>query len=112
MNVVGLITRDGEFLMVYNPTRDGWELPGGRVEEGEGPEEALRRECMEEAGVEIGKITPLGRLDDETLVFQAPLISMCSEGGEMKADFFSEPPENTVYPASELIMILWMWRRG
>jgi len=31
----------------------GWELPGGKVEPGEHPKDALRREMREELGVEI-----------------------------------------------------------
>jgi 8-oxo-dGTP diphosphatase len=31
----------------------GWELPGGKVEPGERPQDALRREIREELGVEI-----------------------------------------------------------
>lgn len=30
-----------------------WELPGGKVEDGEDPEAAVVRECLEEIGVEV-----------------------------------------------------------
>ena len=39
------------FLMVNNPKRGGWEMPGGKVEEGEDPKDASVREFREEAGV-------------------------------------------------------------
>lgn len=38
-----------EFLMVQDPKR-GWELPGGKIEEGEGPVHCALREFREETG--------------------------------------------------------------
>jgi 8-oxo-dGTP diphosphatase len=52
-----VIIRDGRVLL----TRRGegqhlagmWEFPGGKLEAGESPEEALVRECQEECGIEV-----------------------------------------------------------
>jgi len=58
--VAGLITQ-GDKLLVCQRTRHQtmplkWEFPGGKIEEGEQPRDALRRELEEELGIlaEIG----------------------------------------------------------
>lgn len=52
--VVGCLVRNAknEVLLIKHFKR-GWEIPQGRVEEGENLLDALRREVLEEAGVEI-----------------------------------------------------------
>ena len=41
-----------------------WALPGGRMDAGETPEVAARREVSEEIGLELGAESVVGRLDD------------------------------------------------
>jgi 8-oxo-dGTP pyrophosphatase MutT (NUDIX family) len=41
-----------------------WALPGGRIDEGETPEQAALRELHEEVGLRLGTDSLIGRLDD------------------------------------------------
>lgn len=56
MVVAGLIVRDARILVCQRHRDDThglqWEFPGGKVEPGETPQEALERELREELGVE------------------------------------------------------------
>ncbi|MEU3603672.1 NUDIX hydrolase [Streptomyces sp. NPDC006798] len=42
--------RAGRVLMVFDRYRQSWELPGGRIENGESPRQAAVRELLEESG--------------------------------------------------------------
>jgi len=56
-----LVTEPRGRVLLVRTTRAGWELPGGRVEPGEGLIETGRREALEESGctVEVGRLTGL-----------------------------------------------------
>lgn len=54
--VAAIIEREGKIFATqrgYGEWKDWWEFPGGKIDEGESPEEALRREIREELATEI-----------------------------------------------------------
>lgn len=55
-SVCALVVRDGRLLLARragDPGKGKWDMPGGFVEEGEDPLDALRRELQEETGLDV-----------------------------------------------------------
>ena len=50
---VGSVTKIFTTQRGYGELEGGWEFPGGKIEEGETPQQALKREIMEELDTEI-----------------------------------------------------------
>lgn len=62
IKVVAAIIRNGNKIFAtqrgYGEFKDGWEFPGGKIEENETPEQALVREIKEEldADIKVGEL--------------------------------------------------------
>lgn len=61
--VVGVIEYEGRLLLTRRPAGTHlaglWELPGGKLEPGESPDDGLRRELREELGAEVTSLEPI-----------------------------------------------------
>ena len=72
VKVVAAIIRDGDRIFAtqrgYGEYKDGWEFPGGKVEPGETPQEALVREIKEElaADIVVGELLTTVEYDYQT----------------------------------------------
>ena len=74
---VGAVVHDaaGRLLLIqrgHDPHRGLWSLPGGRIEAGESPEQAIVREVREETGLDVVPGRPVGQvtIPGEGVVFQ------------------------------------------
>ena len=87
------------FLMVYNPKRRGWEMPGGHVKVGETREDGARREFAEEAGyeVELRGVRDLGYCR----AFAAVIGARISISPEMESRFFRKIPDELAFSREE-----------
>lgn len=86
--VAGLLVRDGKALVTQRPhsaPRGGqWEFPGGKVDPGESPQNALCRELREELGIRtrVGKKWASRRHDYPEISIHLHLYQASLEGGE------------------------------
>ena len=70
--VAGIIESDGRVLLCRRHRNSRrfplkWEFPGGKVESGESPENAIRRELNEELGIIVSKIE---KIDDYLYAYE------------------------------------------
>lgn len=66
--VAAIIIKDGKLLATqrgYGDYKDWWEFPGGKIELGESPEDALVREIREELKAEISVGAELCRVEHD-----------------------------------------------
>ncbi len=97
-----LVNKNNEILClkrrpndVHNPSE--WDFPGGRLEEGESPFEGLKRECIEEVGLDIEVQNPLTihhftRQDGQRITL---IVFICKQTSEEQEVVLSE--EHTEY---------------
>ncbi len=119
---VGIVERGGQVLIARRPSYGLlgglWEFPGGKLEPGETPEEALHRELLEELGLRVrveGTLGPVGHAYSHFRVTLYPFLcrfaamdAAAAEGREWK---WVRPAELHRYPMPRANRkILEQWR--
>lgn len=99
VNVVAL-DEEGRMLMIRQ-YRHGTEtltleLPGGRVDPGEDPAEAARRELLEETGYQASSLKKLGALRPNPALMTNTAHSFLAEGCRKVSETQNDPNEETL----------------
>ncbi len=92
-----LLTRQYRYLI----DRVSWEIPGGKVDSGEGLEQAARRECLEETGYLCRTLTPL-------LMFHQGLDTAHNPSHLFYAREFEEKADKDTFHSNEVIDRGWV----
>ncbi|MEM0448913.1 MAG: NUDIX domain-containing protein [Methanomassiliicoccales archaeon] len=94
------------FVMVFNPERNGWEMPGGKVEEDESFEEAAIRELKEECGCNLIPISSKTQRDGVVVCGELAFWPDNSHPSEMSWDLFENLPEKLAFSREEYEAVL------
>ncbi|HEK1010484.1 TPA: NUDIX domain-containing protein [Pseudomonas putida] len=96
-----LIDPQGRTLLVRKRGTQAFMQPGGKIDAGESPVEALVRELHEELGLRIdpAQAAPMG-------AFSAPAAN--EPGFEVHAELFRVDTAEAVVPAAEIEEVVWV----
>ena len=100
--VKALIERNGKILVLKTETENDvyWVLPGGKIEYGEDPLEALEREIREEISVEAEISDPVGMyhffIGEENKGDQVVLTVFEADIGDQEIDISSNPADENI----------------
>jgi A/G-specific adenine glycosylase len=79
---IGILEKEGKYFIQRRPSggllADLWEFPGGKIEKGESPSQALRRELKEELNIVVQSDRPVMNVQHYYTQFRVHLhVSMC-----------------------------------
>ncbi len=111
---LAVLRAEGRFLILRQPHRPGWTLPGGLLHRGELPADGLRRELREELGLELNPGVPATTLVDPVarrvdliyLLDLAPGVALTPRSEEIEQTRWSDSQDPGLSPATRQAMEL------
>ena len=108
--VAAIIEKDGKIFATqrgYGDYKDWWEFPGGKIEPGETPQEALAREIKEEldARISVGELLMTVEYDYPKFHLSMDCFRCRLTGGELK---LLEHESARWLPVGELRQVKWL----
>jgi 8-oxo-dGTP pyrophosphatase MutT (NUDIX family) len=102
-SVKGVLLVDRQVLLVRN-SRDEWELPGGRIDEGEEHSQTLSREFAEELSLDVAISAPIDSYVFEVIPGRHVFIVTygCRLVGEFRPAVSHEHTEQCLWPVERL----------
>ncbi len=124
--VIGLVTWHERVLLIrrgVDPARGKWALPGGYMDAGEMPEDALARELAEEVGLQVSirnllRIFPMAGPDHvargivlayQAIPVTATLPALCCEDDASEAGWFTvqQLPADLAFESTHTLLADW-----
>lgn len=120
--VAAVIERDGRWLVGRRPEhkRHGglWEFPGGKVDDGEGMDDATRRELAEELALEVTHVGDrLMTFDDDTSPFVIEFLHVQVSGAPQAMEhsavgwYTLEALQSMSLAPADATFVAWLSRR-
>ena len=102
-----LVNPKGEVLIAERPAGKiwpwYWEFPGGKIEAGETPETAVRREIQEEIGVTLGAITPFGFVSETRAKEGYHVVVLCYLCSEWQGELVAREKQQMAWVLPEAL---------
>jgi NDP-mannose synthase len=123
VEVVGaLLFQEDKMLLEYRPEGAKcypgiWDTPGGKLEKGENPEEALVRELREELGIKVSNMQKVACFDDIDLhssrvfrhhVYAVPCVQQPKAVEGQRLDWVERSPTPEIYSLPVRRSLAWL----